>query len=60
VAVLVNNAGVFAYGGGRKLGSFKDGRSRPTKNFAVTANGCRGEAVSRKTHFQPATQDEVI
>jgi hypothetical protein len=60
VAVPVNNAGVFAYGGGRKLGSFMDGRSRTTKNFAVTANGSRGGSGFAKNPFQPATQDEVI
>jgi NAD(P)-dependent dehydrogenase (short-subunit alcohol dehydrogenase family) len=60
VAVLVNNAGVFAYGGGRKLASFMDGRNRPTKNFAVTENGRRGGSGFAQNPFQPAIQDEVI
>jgi NAD(P)-dependent dehydrogenase (short-subunit alcohol dehydrogenase family) len=60
VAVLVNNAGVFAYGGGRKLGSFMDGRNRPTKNFAVTENGRREGSGFVQNPFQPAIQDEVI
>jgi hypothetical protein len=36
-----------------------NGRNRPTRNFAVTANGSRGQAVSRKP-ISPATQEEVI
>ena len=59
VAVRVDNAGVFAYVGGRKSGSFMDGRNRPTKNLAVTENGRRGGSGFAQNPFQPAIQDEV-
>src|SRR6266853_56323 len=59
-AIRVDNAVVFAYGGGRKLGSFMGDRSRTTKNFAVSANGRReGSGFARNSAFQPATGGEL-
>jgi hypothetical protein len=59
VAVLFNDAGVFAYGGGRRLGSSMDGRNRPTKNFAVTENGRREGSGFAQNPFQPARGGEL-